>query len=45
VGSLVSANVFFGGPREVRFKTGFATSVGVGCLGISAASVFLGVGG
>lgn len=40
LGNLVSANVFLASQEKCGYKTGFATGVGVGCLGILAALVF-----
>ncbi|PMD51012.1 MFS general substrate transporter [Hyaloscypha bicolor E] len=42
LGNLVSANVFIAKQEKCGFKTGMATGVGVGCLGVLAVSVFFG---
>ena len=38
----MSANVFIAKQEKCGFKTGMATRVGVGCLGVLAVSVFFG---
>jgi dipeptide/tripeptide permease len=40
VGNLVSASVFLTRQEKCGYRTGFATGVGVGCLGILAATAF-----
>jgi hypothetical protein len=42
LGNLVSANVFIARQEKCGFKTGMATGVGVGCLGVLAVSLFFG---
>jgi len=40
LGNLVSANVFFASQERCGYKTGMATGVGVGVLGIASVSLF-----
>ena len=40
-GNLVAANVFITGQTNSGFKTGFASGLGVQCLGILAAAVLV----
>jgi hypothetical protein len=40
VGNLVSANVFFARQEKCGYRTGMATGVGVGVLGVLAVTVF-----